>query len=224
MEIGTIIGLWDYDYCIYDGTCTSTVSSWKRSAYWDRCVRWWVCRSFVTIGWDVGAASGSILFEEAYTCWVQLWYIWQRADGYHWSTWGVETQMWRCCIPLQLITDHTNLEYFIIKKLFNHRQAWWSEFWTLFDYDIVYRPGKCNTSADVRMRRQGDCPEVGGWKIKSYEIGSFKDPEPTSTVGFVGWWSACTGQFLPVWSLYPSIQDWPGTREIIECYTNRRQP
>ena len=42
--------------------------------------------------------------------------------------------------PLQLITDHKNLEYFMTKKLLNRRQARWSEFLTRFDYEIVYRP------------------------------------------------------------------------------------
>jgi hypothetical protein len=40
--------------------------------------------------------------------------------------------------PLQLITDHKILEYFMTKKLLNRRQARWSEFLTLFDYEIVY--------------------------------------------------------------------------------------
>jgi len=40
--------------------------------------------------------------------------------------------------PLQLITDHKNLEYFMTKKLLNRRQARWSEFLTRFDYKIVY--------------------------------------------------------------------------------------
>jgi len=43
--------------------------------------------------------------------------------------------------PLQLITDHKNLEYFMTKNLLNGRQTRWSEFLTCFDYQIVYRPG-----------------------------------------------------------------------------------
>jgi len=46
--------------------------------------------------------------------------------------------------PLQLITDHKNLECFMTKKRLNRRQARWSEFLTRFDYKIVYRPGKSN--------------------------------------------------------------------------------
>jgi hypothetical protein len=58
--------------------------------------------------------------------------------------------------PLQLITDHKNLEYFMTKKLLNHRQARWSEFLTPFNYNIVYRPAKSNGKADALTRRPGD--------------------------------------------------------------------
>jgi len=48
-------------------------------------------------------------------------------------------ELWRpecegAAYPLQLITDHKNLKYFMTKKLLNCRQAWWSEFLTRFDY------------------------------------------------------------------------------------------
>ena len=36
--------------------------------------------------------------------------------------------------PFNLITDHTNREYFMTKKLLNRRQARWSEFLSTFDY------------------------------------------------------------------------------------------
>jgi hypothetical protein len=50
---------------------------------------------------------------------------------------------------LQLITDHKNLKHFMMKKLLNRRQARWSEFLTLFDYQIVFRPGKSNGKANA---------------------------------------------------------------------------
>jgi hypothetical protein len=40
--------------------------------------------------------------------------------------------------PLQLITDHKNLEYFITKKLLSRRQARGSKFLTRCDFEIVY--------------------------------------------------------------------------------------
>jgi len=71
--------------------------------------------------------------------------------------------------PLQLITDHKNLEYFMTKKLLNRRQALWSEFLTRFDYEIVYRPGRSNGKADALTRRPGDLPEGGDERLKSME-------------------------------------------------------
>jgi hypothetical protein len=61
---------------------------------------------------------------------------------------------------LQLITDHKILEYFMMKKLLNCRQARWSEFLTHFDYQIVYRPGKSNYTADALTTRPG---VISGW-------------------------------------------------------------
>jgi hypothetical protein len=71
--------------------------------------------------------------------------------------------------PLQLITDHKNVEYFMTKKLLNRRQAQWSEFLTQFDYEIVYRPGKLNGKADALTRRPGDLPEEGDERLKNME-------------------------------------------------------
>ena len=71
--------------------------------------------------------------------------------------------------PLQLITDHKNLEYFMTKKLLNRRQARWSEFLTHFDYETVYRPGKSNGKADALTRRPGDLPEGGDERLKNME-------------------------------------------------------
>jgi hypothetical protein len=71
--------------------------------------------------------------------------------------------------PLQLITDHKNLEYFMTKKLLNRRQARWSEFLTRFDYKIVYQPGKSNGTADALTRRLGDLPEGGDERLKNLE-------------------------------------------------------
>jgi len=71
--------------------------------------------------------------------------------------------------PLHLITDHTNLEYCITKKLLNRRQSRWSEFLTHFNYEIVYRPGKSNGKADALTRRPGDLPKVRDERLKNME-------------------------------------------------------
>jgi hypothetical protein len=83
-------------------------------------------------------------------------------------------QEWRpecegAAYPLQLITDHKNLEYFMTKKLLNGRQARWSEFLIWFDYVILYRPGKSNEKADALTRRLGDLPEGRAQRLNSIE-------------------------------------------------------
>jgi len=71
--------------------------------------------------------------------------------------------------PLQLITNHKNLESFITKKLFNRWQVRWSEFLTRFDYEIVCRPGRSNGKADALTRRPGDLPEGRDERLKNME-------------------------------------------------------
>ena len=63
--------------------------------------------------------------------------------------------------PIDVISDHKNLEYFTSTKLLSRRQARWSEFLSRFDYKIVYRPGKAGGKPDALTRRSGDLPEEG---------------------------------------------------------------
>ena len=44
--------------------------------------------------------------------------------------------------PIQVLSDHKNLEYFMTSKLLNCRQARWAEFLSRFNFRITYRPGK----------------------------------------------------------------------------------
>jgi hypothetical protein len=61
--------------------------------------------------------------------------------------------------PIKVITDYKNLEYFIIIKLLNRRQARWSEFLFRFNFKIVYRPGKQGVKPDALTRRSEDLPQ-----------------------------------------------------------------
>jgi hypothetical protein len=71
--------------------------------------------------------------------------------------------------PLQLITDHKNIEYFITKKLLNRRQACSSEFLTRFHYQILDTPGNANGKVDALTRRQGDLPHGGDERLNNME-------------------------------------------------------
>ena len=61
--------------------------------------------------------------------------------------------------PVQVVTDHKNLEYFMSSKLLSRRQARWSEFLFRFNFEIIYRPGSMNNRADALTRRSGDVPK-----------------------------------------------------------------
>ena len=63
--------------------------------------------------------------------------------------------------PVEVITDHKNLEYFMSTKQLSRRQARWSEFLSRFNYRITYRPGKAGGKPDALTRRSGDLPKEG---------------------------------------------------------------
>ena len=63
--------------------------------------------------------------------------------------------------PIQVISDHKNLEYFMTTKQLSRRQARWSEYLSRFDFQIVYRPGKSGGKPDALTRRSQDLPEGG---------------------------------------------------------------
>jgi hypothetical protein len=62
-------------------------------------------------------------------------------------------------LPIQVLTDHKSLEYFMTTKRLTRRQARWAEFLADYHFQITYRPGKENQKADSLTRRPGDRPE-----------------------------------------------------------------
>lgn len=60
--------------------------------------------------------------------------------------------------PVQVLSDHKALEYFMTTKKLTRRQARWAEMLSEFNFQIVYRPGKQNDKADALTRRPDDRP------------------------------------------------------------------
>ena len=54
--------------------------------------------------------------------------------------------------PIQIYSDHKNLEIFMTTKILNRRQARWAEFLANYDFVLVHIPGKKNP-ADGPSRR-----------------------------------------------------------------------
>ena len=63
--------------------------------------------------------------------------------------------------PIDVVTDHKNLEYFTTTKLLSRRQARWAEFLSRFNFKIRYRPGKQGGKPDALTRRTADLPIEG---------------------------------------------------------------
>ena len=61
-------------------------------------------------------------------------------------------------LPIEVLSDHRSLEYFMSTKKLTRRQARWAEFLAGFNFVINYRPGKKNDKADALTRRTGDLP------------------------------------------------------------------
>ncbi|QRW20479.1 Retrotransposable element Tf2 protein [Rhizoctonia solani] len=55
--------------------------------------------------------------------------------------------------PIQVFTDHWNLEYWMQARTFNCRHAQWRTFLSNFNFEIHYRPGKQSGKPDALSRR-----------------------------------------------------------------------
>ena len=64
-------------------------------------------------------------------------------------------------LPIDVVTDHKNLEYFCTTKVLTHRQARWSEYLSQFNLVIRFRPGRLGTKPDALTRRWDIYPKGG---------------------------------------------------------------
>jgi len=55
--------------------------------------------------------------------------------------------------PVEIWIDHKNLEYFMMAKKLNHRQACWSLYLARFDFKLIHRPGRSMGKPDALSRR-----------------------------------------------------------------------
>ncbi len=60
--------------------------------------------------------------------------------------------------PIEVLSDHRNLQYFCTTKQLSHRQARWSEYLSRFNFKIKYRPGSQGQKSDALTRRSQDQP------------------------------------------------------------------
>jgi hypothetical protein len=75
-------------------------------------------------------------------------------------------QQWRHYLegspdPIEVFTDHKNLEYFSTTKLLTRRQVRWSKYLNQFNLVIRFRPGRLGTKPDSLTRRWDVYPKGG---------------------------------------------------------------
>ena len=63
--------------------------------------------------------------------------------------------------PVDVVTDHKNLEYFSTSKVLTCRQARWSEYLCQFNLVIHFRPSKLGAKPDALTRRWDVYPKEG---------------------------------------------------------------
>ena len=63
--------------------------------------------------------------------------------------------------PVNVVTDHKNLEYFSSSKVLTRCQARWSEYLSQFNLAICFRPGRLGAKPDALTRRWDIYPKEG---------------------------------------------------------------
>jgi hypothetical protein len=76
--------------------------------------------------------------------------------------------------PIDVVTDHKNLEYFSTTKLLTCRQARWSEYLSEFHLVIRFRPGRLGTKPDALTRRYDVYPKGGNSDYASVNPHNFR--------------------------------------------------
>ena len=67
----------------------------------------------------------------------------------------------RAGTPIDVVTNHQNLQYFLTTKVLTRRQAWCSEFLSQFNMVIRFRPGKLSTKPNALTCRWDVYPKEG---------------------------------------------------------------
>ena len=88
----------------------------------------------------------------------------------------------RAGLPIKILTDHRNLQYFMTTKQLSRRQTCWSEYLSRFNFVIQFQPGKLGGKPDSLTRRSGDLPKEGDERIKQMQQTVLKDHNLDSAI------------------------------------------
>ena len=92
-------------------------------------------------------------------------------------------------LPIKILTDHWNLQYFMTTKQLSRRQARWSKYLSRFNFVIQFRPGKLGGKPNSLTRKSGDLSKEGDKRIKQMQQTVLKthnlDPAIKSNIDLV---------------------------------------
>jgi hypothetical protein len=77
-------------------------------------------------------------------------------------------------VPIDVVTDHKNLEYFSTTKVLTRRQVRWSEYLSPFNFTLRFRPGKLGAKPDALTRRWDVYPKEGDKDYASVNPHNFR--------------------------------------------------
>ena len=70
---------------------------------------------------------------------------------------------WRCYlegVKCMVVTDHNSITYLQIQPMLS-RQARWSDYLQIYDFNWLYRPGRCNVATPLsRLPVHGACESI----------------------------------------------------------------
>ena len=72
--------------------------------------------------------------------------------------------------PIDVVTDHQNLQYFSTMKVLSHRKAWCSEYLSQFNMVIHFCPRKLSTKPDTLTRCWNIYPKEGSSDYASINL------------------------------------------------------
>jgi len=76
--------------------------------------------------------------------------------------------------PIDVVTDHKNIEYFSTTKVLTQRQVQWSKYLSQFNLVIRFRPGHLGTKPDALTRRWDIYPKGGNTGYATVNSHNFK--------------------------------------------------
>ena len=124
----------------------------------NRCI--WLCFSSSTLQarpWGYFKTCGFHVLL-TFSSRMQLWKIYDKelmATVRAFKKWRPELES--LPKPINVISDHKNLEYFMSSQRLSRRQARWSEFLSRFNFKISYKPGP-QCKADALTKRSQNLP------------------------------------------------------------------